>query len=78
MEDQLVTVAQPEWRARWREKWIAGEINTAARSIAKLESSGPAAVVELVHDNGSFPLTQFALLLEVEGEWKIMALTFAQ
>jgi len=78
MENQLVTVALPEWQARFRDKRAAGERDTAARSVARLESSGPAAVVKLVHDNGSFPLTQFALLLEVEGVWQIMALTFAQ
>ena len=74
-DDQLVTVALPEWQARWREKWVAGEANMAARSIAKLESCGTAAVVKLVHDNGSFPLTEYAPALKIEGTWKIMALT---
>lgn len=78
IENQLVTVALPEWQARFRDKRAAGERNTAARSVTKLESSGPAAVVELLHDNGSFPRTEYALLVEVAGAWQIMALTFAQ
>ena len=72
---QVVCVAQPEWRARWREKWIAGEINTAARSIVRLESCGTAAVAALVHDDGGFPVTEYALILRIEGIWQIMALT---
>ena len=77
-DDQLVTLALPEWQARWREKWVAGEANVASRSIAKLESCGTAAVVELVHDNGSFPLTEYGLALKIEGAWKIMALASAR
>ena len=74
-EDQLVTLGLPEWQARWREKWVAGEVNTASRSIAKLDSCGTAAVVQLVHDNGRFASTEYALALKVESAWKIMALT---
>ena len=76
-EGQLVAVSMPEWRARWRERWIAGEVNTAARSIVRLESCGAAAVAQLFHDDGNFPLTEYALILRVEGVWKIMALTCA-
>jgi hypothetical protein len=76
-QGQLVCVALPEWQARWREKWIAGEVNTAAGSIVRLESCGAAAVAELVHDHGDSPLTEYALLLRIEGAWKIMALTCA-
>ena len=78
VEDQLVMLALPEWQAQWREKRVAGELNIAARSIAKLESCGDVAVVTMVHDNGSFPVSEYALMLKVEGAWKVMALTCAR
>jgi len=78
-DQQLVSTSVAEWQARFDTAKASGKgLRKGTRSIVKIESYGNAAAAELVHDYGTEKMVDHALLVKSQGQWRMMALTYAK
>jgi len=78
-DQQLVSTSVAEWQARFDAAKASGKgLRKGTRSIRKIESCRSVAVAEFVHDYGTETMVDHALLVKSEGQWRMMALTYAQ
>jgi hypothetical protein len=75
---RLVGISAAEGEARLAARRIAGEAAKATRRVTSVDSSGDAAVARLEHDLPSGRFIDYASLLKVGGQWKIVGLVFAR
>jgi hypothetical protein len=75
---RLVGVSAAEGEARLAARRTAGETVKATRRIASMDSAGDAAVARLEHDLPTGRWIDYASLLKVGGQWKIVGLVYAR
>jgi hypothetical protein len=73
-EGVLVTVSQPEWKARLAA--ATQPLPASTRRILSIDVEGTAASVKALADFPSFQFLDYLLLLKLEGGWQIVAKTF--
>jgi hypothetical protein len=78
LEGKLVGVPVAEWSARFAARKAKGEASKATRRIAMVDSEGDAAVARLEHDLPSGRWIDYASLLKVGGQWKIVGLLYVR
>jgi hypothetical protein len=75
---RLVGISAAEGEARLAARKAAGEMVPAPRRIVVVDSEGDAAFARLEHDLPSGRWIDYASLLKVGGEWKIVGLLYAK
>ena len=79
LEGRLVGVPVAEWSARFAARKAKTEASPkATRRIAMVDSEGDAAVARLEHDLPSGRWIDYASLLKIGGQWKIVGLLYAK
>lgn len=75
---RLVGISAAEGEARMAARKAAGETMPAPRRVVVVDSEGDAAFARLEHDLPSGRWIDYASLLKVGGEWKIVGLLYAK
>ena len=75
---RLVGISAAEGEARLAARRTAGETVKATRRIAAVDSEGDAAVARLEHDLPTGRWIDYASLLKVGGQWKIVGLLYSR
>jgi Putative lumazine-binding len=78
LEGRLVGISAAEGQARLAARKGAGETVKATRRIVAVDSEGDAAVARLEHDLPTGRWIDYASLLKVGGQWKIVGLVYAK
>jgi len=77
LDDRLVGVSAPEWKARLAARRAAGgDTPKATRRIAMVDSEGDAAVARLEHELPGLRWIDYASLLKVGGKWQIVGFLY--
>ena len=75
---RLVGISAAEGEARLAARRTAGETVKATRRITSVDSEGDAAVARLEHDLPTGHWIDYASLLKVGGQWKIVGLLYSR
>jgi protease I len=76
---QLVAVSIEEWRARFAQSRASGKPAQAAeRSILNVDVAHTAAVAKFSHKVGNEEWIDYASLLKVDGQWRIVGLVYVR
>ena len=78
LEGQLVGISAAEGQARLAARKAANETAKGSRQIAMVDSEGDAAVAKLEHDLPTGRWIDYASLLKVGGQWKIVGLLYVR
>jgi hypothetical protein len=79
LEGRLVGVPVAEWSARFAARKAKAEASPkATRRIVTVDSEGDAAIARLEHDLPSGRWIDYASLLKVGGQWKIVGLLYVR
>jgi Putative lumazine-binding len=78
LEGRLVGISAAEGQARLAARRAAGETVKATRRVALVDAEGDAGVARLEHDLPSGRWIDYASLLKVGGQWKIVGLVYAR
>jgi hypothetical protein len=78
LDGRLVGISAAEGQARLAARRAAGDPVKATRRITLVDSEGDAAVARLEHDLPAGRFIDYASLLKVGGQWKIVGLVFAR
>ena len=78
IEGRLVGISAAEGQARLAARRASGETVKATRRIAMVDSEGDAAVARLEHDLPTGRWIDYASLLKVGGQWRIVGLIYAR
>ena len=75
---RLVGISAAEGEARLAARRASGEKIQASRKVVSVDSAGDAAVARLEHDLPTGRWIDYASLLKVGGQWKIVGLLYAK
>jgi hypothetical protein len=75
---QLVGISAAEGQARLAARKAAGEASKGSRQVAMVDSDGDAAVAKLEHDLPTGHWIDYASLLKVGGQWRIVGLLYVR
>jgi hypothetical protein len=75
-ESELVAVPFTEWRARLDEARATGKSNPVRRRVDSIQIAVDVALAKLSHDLGTETRVDYASLLKVGGEWKLVGLIY--
>ena len=75
---RLVGISAAEGEARLAARRAAGETGKASRRVTAVDSAGDAAIARLEHDLPTGRWIDYASLLKVGGQWKIVGLLYAR
>ena len=78
IDGRLVGISAAEGEARLAARRTAGETVKATRRITSVDSEGDAAVARLEHDLPTGHWIDYASLLKVGGQWKIVGLLYSR
>jgi hypothetical protein len=78
LDGRLVGISAAEGQARLAARRAAGETGRGTRRVAMVDSEGDAAVARLEHDLPNGRWIDYASLLKVGGQWKIVGLIYAK
>ena len=78
LEGQLVGISAAEGQARLAARKGANETAKGSRQIVMVDSDGDAAVAKLVHDLPTGRWIDYASLLKLGGQWKIVGLLYVR